>query len=191
MCRIRHLLLASGLLLLGPACASSSATVYIHPLADFSLVQKIAVLPLQNLAADPNAGEWVRQILVNEILAQGAFEVVEPWQVNKVLVERQVADVGSLSPEELTAIAQDLGAQAVLLGTVLQFERGRFGTLTAPEIGVTLRLVDAETGIVIWSASDSISGVSFGDRLLGTDGPDLTEATSLLVRNLLATLLEA
>lgn len=110
--------------------------------------------------------------------------------MNKVLVERQVTGVGRPAPEDLSAIAQDLGAQALLLGTVLQFERGRFGTLTAPEIGITLRLVDAETGIVIWSASDSVSGVSLGDRLLGTDGPDLTEATSCLARDLLATLVE-
>lgn len=69
---IPRLLPAAAALMAG-GCAGSTAAVYIHPLADFSQVQRIAVLPMENLAADANAGEWVRQILVNELLAQGAF----------------------------------------------------------------------------------------------------------------------
>ena len=178
---------------LSGCAASADTTVYLHPLADLSLVKRIGVLPLENLATLPNAGTWVQQILTTELLAQGYFDVIEPWEVKRALAERQFVDpqgqlIPQISPEELAELAQALDSEALLLGTVLQFERARYGTLTAPQIGLSLRLVDAQTGLVIWSATDSRSGVSFGDRLIGADGPDLTAATAELVRSLLSTL---
>lgn len=184
-------LAALPLALIAGCATAGENTVYIHPLADFSIIQRVGIMPLDNISSNPQAGEWVRQILTNEILAQGVFEVVEPWEVNRLLTEKKITAIGELSPQELAEIAESLNAQALVVGTVLQFEKGRSGTLTAPEIGISLRLLDAETALVIWSATDSRSGVTFGDRLIGTDGPDLTSATSELVRSLLNTLVSS
>ncbi|RMH02852.1 MAG: hypothetical protein D6702_07610 [Planctomycetota bacterium] len=185
--RILPALLLAGL---AAACSTPSQVVYLHPLADLSLIKRIAVMPLGNLSSNTEAHQWVRQILNHELLVQGIFETVEPWEVNRVLLEKQIPQDGipSLSPEQLAELGQELGAQAFLVGDVLQFEQGRYGNLTAPEIGLSLRLLDVETGIVIWSATASKSGIGFTERLVGANGPDLTAATSELVRNLLSTL---
>lgn len=192
--KARHLRFLAPLLLgAGPAsfCACSSAegnVVYIHPLADFTQIQRVAVLPLENLAGDQNAGEWVRQIITNEMLAQGMFDVVEPWEVNRILLQQGITEVGVLSKEDLKKVAGALEAQALMVGTVLQFSRTRSGNVSAPEIALSLRLVDVETGLIVWSSTYSVSGISIGNKLVGTDGPDLTAATATLVRDLLGTI---
>ncbi len=183
------------------SCSAPQNVVYLHPLADLSLITKVAVLPFGNIASNQQAHEWVRQIVNHELLAQSLFETVEPWEVNRALAENQLliqADPAggtggppTLSPEDLAELGQTLNAQAFLVGDVLQFDRARFGNLSAPEIGISLRLLDVETGIVIWSATASRSGIGFTDRLVGADGPDLTAAASELVRELLATLATA
>ncbi|MBC8329180.1 MAG: hypothetical protein H8E31_10590 [Planctomycetes bacterium] len=172
-----------------PSCASAEGNVvYIHPLADFSLIERVGVLPLENLATDPSAGEWVRQVLTNELLAQGLFDVVEPWEMNRAVQKLGISEVGTLSKDQLRELAGTVEAQALMVGTVLQFNRGRTSNVSSPEIALSLRMVDVETGLVIWSTTYSVSGVSFGNKLTGTDGPDLTAATALLCRDLLGTI---
>jgi TolB-like protein len=174
--------------LLTPSCASAEGNVvYIHPLADFSLIQRVGVLPLENISTDPSAGEWVRQVLTNELLAQGLFDVVEPWEMNRAVLEKNLSEVGTLSKEQMRELAGVVEAQALMVGSVLQFNRGRTGNVSSPEVALSLRMIDVETGLVIWSTTYSISGVSLGNKLTGTDGPDLTAATSLLCRDLLST----
>ena len=175
--------------LLPAGCASNEGNVvYIHPLADFSLIQRVGVMPLENLSTDQAAGEWVRQVLTNELLAQGMFDVVEPWEMNRAVLENNLSEIGTLSKDQLRELAGTVEAQALMVGTVLQFNRGRSGNVSSPAVALSLRMVDVETGFVIWSTTYSISGVSLGDKLTGTDGPDLTAATSLLCRDLLRTL---
>ena len=97
--RLGTAFLAAGALLM-PSCASAEGNVvYIHPLADFSLIQRVGVLPLENISTDPSAGEWVRQVLTNELLAQGLFDVVEPWEMNRAVLEMNLSEVGILSKE--------------------------------------------------------------------------------------------
>jgi TolB-like protein len=185
--RLGTAFLAAGALLM-PSCASAEGNVvYIHPLADFSLIQRVGVLPLENISTDPSAGEWVRQVLTNELLAQGLFDVVEPWEMNRAVLEKNLSEVGTLSKEQMRELAGVVEAQALMVGSVLQFNRGRTGNVSSPEVALSLRMIDVETGLVIWSTTYSISGVSLGNKLTGTDGPDLTAATSLLCRDLLST----
>jgi TolB-like protein len=185
--RLGTAFLAAGALLM-PSCASAEGNVvYIHPLADFSLIQRVGVLPLENISTDPSAGEWVRQVLTNELLAQGLFDVVEPWEMNRAVLEKNLSEVGTLSKEQMRELAGVVEAQALMVGSVLQFNRGRTGNVSSPEVALSLRMIDVETGLVIWSTTYSISGVSLGNKLTGTDGPDLTAATSLLCRDLLTT----
>src|SRR5512143_2757798 len=70
------------MLMLIPACSTTTTTDYVHPKYDFSLIQKIGVLPFENLTQDQQAPERVRKVVVSEILAAGVLDVVEPAQVN-------------------------------------------------------------------------------------------------------------
>jgi hypothetical protein len=67
-------------------CAGKiNTTKFTNPQFDFGFVDKIAVLPLENLSSDNQAGERATRILITELLASGAVDVVEPGEVRAAL----------------------------------------------------------------------------------------------------------
>ena len=181
------------LLALVPAlqgCASSGneTAVYVHPSADFSNFRRIAVLPLENLTNERFAAERVREVLNVELCAQGLFDVVEAGEVNRVLRVTNLANPSELGPAELAALGKELGVQALLNGSVLEFEERRIGTISTPNIALSLRLIDVESGLVIWSVSDARAGAKLSTRLFGVGEESQSDATLRLVRQVLSTL---
>jgi hypothetical protein len=94
-----------------------------------------------------------------------------------------------LSTEDFQRIGKELGADALFLGTVVDFAESRSGGTTGPEVALQLRLVETATGATIWSTGESRSGASMSTRLFGVGGDSLTEAARELIRSQLATLL--
>lgn len=172
------------------ACATASSPSYIHPRYDFSVVQKIAVLPLENLTQDQQAGERVRKIVVSELLAAGVLDVVEPAQVNRVLNEQQIQSISSLASKQIQEISKSLGVQALILGSVDTYDRITVGGGSFAEVAITLRAIDAETGTVIWSTSKSAGGAGVFGRLFGFGGDTIYEATQKAVRTAVRTLFQ-
>jgi len=182
-------LLLGGLLAAGCASASHGA-VYVHPNADFSLYQRVAVLPLANLTTDRFAGERVREILCMELSMLGLFDTVDVGEVNRVMRVRDLADAANIGPEMIAALGSDLKAQGLLFGSVLEYRAQQTGSITSPEVGLSLRLVDVETGMVVWSVGDARRGLSVWTRLFGVGEKSHTEVARDLVRDLLQQLLD-
>ncbi|MCB9897956.1 MAG: hypothetical protein H6825_08130 [Planctomycetes bacterium] len=182
--------LVATLLAVVVGCASTEevGTAFLHPNADLSLVRRVAVLPLENMTSDRFAGDRVREILAVELLAQGLFDVVDAGEVNRVLRTRNIENVAALGPEAVRSLGEDLGVQALLLGSVMEYRERRSGTFTAPEIALSLRLVDVETGIAMWSVSGAHSGLDAMTRLFGTGEKSFTQVARDLVRHLLDSL---
>lgn len=170
------------------ACATASAAYYVHPTYDFSMIQTVAVLPLENLTAERLAGEKVRKVVVSEFLAAGVVNVVEPGQVNRALAQQGIEAVSSLSAQEFEKLGTTLGVQAFIVGSVDSYERISLGGVFFPEVSLTLRAVDAGTGTIIWSASHTGGGVGVAGRLFGLGGDTMSEAVQKTVRAAVATL---
>ena len=171
------------------ACASQvPGTVYYHPNADFSTYGRIAVLPLENLAVDRAAGERVRDVLVAELAAQGVFEVVDVGEVNRVLREQGFLDSSAIGPEGIRGLGEELGTQALVLGTVIEYRERRSGAVAAPEVALSVRLLDVESGIVVWSVSDARTGARLSTRLFGLGEMSLNQATREIVRRMIDTI---
>ena len=169
------------------ACATT-ATDYIHPKYDFSLVQKIAVLPLENLSLDQLAGERVRKSVVSEFLAAGIVDVVEPAQVNRALGEQQIQSVSSISVKQFQEVGKSLSVQALIVGSVDTYERINIAGGSFAEVAITLRAVDSASGAVIWSTSKSAGGPGIVGRLFGFGGDSMQEATQKAVHAAVSTL---
>lgn len=171
------------------ACAAA-AVDYIHPKYDFSLVRKVAVLPLENLSTDQLAAERVRKSVVSEMLAAGVLDVIETAQVNRVLGEQQIQSVSSMSAKQIQEVAKSLGVQALVVGSVDGYDRINVGGGSFAEVAVTLRAVDAATGEIVWSTTKSGGGVGVMGRLFGFGGDSMHEATQKAVRAAVATLFQ-
>lgn len=171
-------------------CASTEQTwsLYVHPSADWSTYARVAVLPLDNLTTERFAAERVREVLNVELSSQGLFEAVDLGEVNRTLRTQGLVNLGEIGPAEATALGQELGVQALLLGSVMEFSERRTGTITTPDVALSLRLMDVETGIVIWAVTDARVGAKLSTRLFGLGEESQTAATVRLVRDVLRTL---
>lgn len=176
------------------ACKSAMPpTEFTNPNFDFSFVERIAVLPFENLSNDRQAGFRATRLMVTELLASGAADVVEPGEVQAALRALPGAQFGRVavpSTEQIVTLGQELGVQAFILGTVTQSENLRSGAVPIPVVTLDVHLVEAETGAAVWAATHSERGGSMGAKVLGTGGQPIAETTRICVQRILASLIQ-
>ena len=136
-------------------CSRPAVRVHIHPDADLSFYTKVGVIPFATLSRDRFAGEKFGIEFTTALLALGEFDVVDYGvfinQLVKTLGTRSPGD--GLSVEQLQKIAEATGVQGVFYGTVMQYEMVSSGGNSFPVISVEGRLLDTETGTVVWMAT--------------------------------------
>jgi TolB-like protein len=168
----------------------SSRTVsesFVREEVDFAFVQKIAVLPFENNSDDEYAPERARDITITQVLAYGLFDTVEKGLVDSVLYEEALEPGTPLDPLTLKRLGQRLKVQAFIIGTVDLAGTGKVGPSSYPEMALTLRLIEANSGMILWQASGNYSGESTSGRLFGLKPDDQYQITIKLVRKLLRT----
>jgi hypothetical protein len=89
------------------------------------------------------------------------------------------------NPEEMVKFARLVNADAVITGTVREYGEVRSGTSSANVISVSLQMLEAETGRVIWSASATKGGIGAADRMFGGGGKPMNVVTQEAVKELL------
>jgi hypothetical protein len=174
------------LLLACSGCAgTASNVVYRNPNMDFGAIQTVAVMPFNNLTRETLAGERVRDAFMTMLQATGGVYVIPPGEVargvSRVSLERPAAP----SPEEVTKFAKIVGADAVFTGTVKEYGEVRSGTAVANVVSVSLQMLEAQTGKIVWSASSTKGGVTASDRLFGGGGEPMNGTTQKAVDDLL------
>jgi hypothetical protein len=160
---------------------------FLREEVDFGFIQRIAVLPYENNSADPFAAERARDVTITQVLSLGLFDAVEKVLVDNVMYEEGVDKGTAIDPLTLKRIGQRLQCQALLLGTVDLAGSGKIGTSTFSEKALTLRLIEVNSGLILWQASGHLSGASLGKRLFGLKPDDPFQVTLKLVRNMLKT----
>ncbi len=171
-----------------PGCAGTAPATYVHSNYDFSRVKKVAVLPLENLTTDQTAGEKVRKIVITELLATGVVDVVEPGQVNRVLTVQNIQNLTAMSPEEFKKVGAALGVQMLIVGSVESYDRVQIGGVQAPEVTITLRGIDGDSGTIVWATSHTQGGATLTARLFGLTGDSLSEVARKAAHEAVVTL---
>jgi len=173
------------------ACASGMATTrFTNPRFDFGFVERVAVVPFENLSNDSAAGARVTRLVITELLASGAVDVVEPGEVQAAL-DRMGARITTPSTEQVVSLGETLGVQAVVIGSVTQSETLRSGAVELPVVSLDVHMLETETGAAVWAATHTEKASGVGARLLGTGGEPLSETTRRCVRRVLITLIES
>lgn len=186
----RHTIIASillaGLTVLG--CSGNLATTeFTNPQFDFGFIERVAVLPLEDLAGDRQAGVRATRILITEILAAGAVDVVEPGEVQAV-VDRVVRGRSAPSQKEVVELGRELGVQAVMVGSVTQSEVLRSGAVSVPVVTLDLHLLETETGATVWAATHTERGSGAAAKWLGTGAEPISATTRKCVQKALRSL---
>jgi len=169
---------------------SSSTTRFVHPEADLPYYQKVAVMPFASLAQDRLAGEKVTSVFFSEVLRLGFDQVVEPGQFATAMTRIRGGTPHSnpWSSEDLAKLAEDTGVQGYFMGTVRDYEMTHVGRDSYPLLSLEVRFVDAATGRVVWSASETRRGGPAPPLLGFSATRTIGELTTQLCRDLVKTL---
>jgi hypothetical protein len=177
-----------GALMTPPLCLAQVTDVYRDAKMDFGSIQTVAVMPFSNLAHDQVVAERVRDVFINRLLASGAVYVLPVGEVARGITKLELQSPTSPTSEEIIKLGGLIKADAVITGVVREYGEVRSGTTTANVISMSIQMIEAGTGRVVWSASTK-GGISFWDRLIGGGGEPANKVTEHAVDALLDKLL--
>lgn len=116
----------------------------------------VAVLPLANYSGDATAIDVFTPLIARQLENLG-INVIEPGLTRQTLRRYRIRAVGTIDRAGAMALAGDLGAGYLVTGSIDLFVTG-----DVPEVGVSLRLVDAQSQRVVWARSTGAAATDYG-----------------------------
>jgi TolB-like protein len=163
------------LALLAAGCGGPRS--FVHPSTDIGFYKRLGVVNFANMTGDRFAGDKMTSSFLTELLLQKKFEVVEPGEFQRIVAEVRGSsgeEKKELGAEQIKLIGEKADINGIIEGEVKEFQMTRIGAEDFPLISVTVRLVDAPSGQVVWMSSYTEKGgpkfpiFSFGEtRTLG------------------------
>jgi len=156
----------------------SNANVYVAPVA--SAIEKVAILPFK--APTELIGSSVSDIFVTEMLRAKRYTLVERGQIDRVLGETEFA-LSGLSESAAIEAGKMMGADGVILGTVDEYAPVAYRGRSYPTVGASIRLIDCDSGRVMWSVDHASRSEDPADTLSLHARVVVHEMVAALVQN--------
>ena len=121
-----------------------------------------------------NVGVTVASLLTTELVKSGAYKVIERSQLQSILKEQNLSTSGVVAAQDAAKLGKVLGVSALVTGTVTEFtvntrSKGIMGIgkkTTTGKVALTVRMIDATTGEILFAADgtgeEAASGLSVG-----------------------------
>lgn len=126
---------------------------------DFNRVRRVTVLPFKDTPFSTK-GSVVSELFAKYLLKSG-YNVVEREELDSILKEQQLSLSGALNREQIKEIGKLSGVDAIITGSITLdvperdfFENG-YPRFIAAQVGLTCRMIDVETGEVLWIGSNT------------------------------------
>ncbi len=145
----RRWLCAAGLALALGGCAGSAPLVRgsgVLPL------ERVALLPLENLALKPEAGDMVTRVVYGALAQSQRCEMAEPGDVEAGMRDLRIRTSGMLTSDQAAKLASRLNVRYLLTGTILECGMVRTPDGEVPSVGLSLRMLRGVDGRVTWNA---------------------------------------
>lgn len=110
---------------------------------------RIAVLPFSNQTDYKRIETVFGRIFVSELIEKGSYLVAHEGDVRRILTQMGMLVGSELSSEQIRGLADRLGAQVVISGSILE-TRDDMGLGSDPSLAVVVRLLEASTGRTVW-----------------------------------------
>lgn len=143
---------------------------FVRDDVDFAGVTKVAVLPFFNYTTDKYAHQRVRNVAITQLLANRIADVVDRGIVDSVLFEEVIDPTQPIDLINLRRLGQRLQVQAFLVGSIDVTVGDKTGAY--PQLALTLRLLEAQTGAILWQSSGQWTSESFFGRVFGITPTD-------------------
>jgi hypothetical protein len=155
---MKWLLPAPRLAFLVVALASCAPSPRVFVGGQVSVPFRIGVLPLVNYTQTSEAPDRLGSILSVELARKEGFLVIDPGRVEEVLAYEPWMLADRIPPDLVDSLGVRLGADALLLGSVLTYGYRLDGGEQIPETSLALRILKCPGGQVLWSAVHSRDG---------------------------------
>jgi curli biogenesis system outer membrane secretion channel CsgG len=150
--------------------------------------------------ANQDIGKGIADLLVDKLVADGVYSVIERKALDKVLAEQNFSNSDRADPTSAAKIAKVLGVDAIVIGSITQFGRddkqtnvGGVGRLTdrfgvggvsrkesKAVVAVTARLIDTSTAEILASVTGRGESNRSGTGLIGAGGSAAAAAGGVL-----------
>lgn len=151
-------------------------------------IKKVAVLPFNNITGQREAGKIVTNVFVTEMFKSGRFHVEEPGNVFQFMIQERIDTIGEIEVERAKILGRRLNVDAVIVGTVEEFDDGRGGAFPSPVVSITARMIESDSGMLIWAAQKKKKG---DDYIIILDFGEVRSASALtqkIVREMIETI---
>lgn len=173
-------------------CGGATTRLFTKPIAESTYVtyqewgpnRNVAVMPFLNLSKDTEAAVKCRELFLAELYISSAFEdVVDEGEMLEVMRKLKIREGDALGKDTIKTLGDNLGVQALIFGTVHEYtERATKSAMFA----VSLRMVDVETGEILWLGNSSKEGGGSTLEALGlSDGPVVIEVARDVISGLI------
>jgi len=154
------LLVLAVILLLTTACRSSSLHYYAARDLDHQKVRRVAVLPLFNRTGFSEASRISTSAYIAQMVTKTDYQVEFPGNIQNFLVRERIIIRDKIDLSTIELMHKRLGVDAVVLGEVIEFfgPAGETGASDTPLVHLSVRMVDAETGRILFMASHFRTG---------------------------------
>lgn len=153
---------------------------------DFAIVTKVAVLPFFNHTEDKFAHQRIRNVAITQLLANGIADVVDRGIVDSVLFEEVIDPRQPIDLINLKRLGQRLNVQAFLMGSIDAVQSKKRGLY--PQMALNLRLVEAQSGTILWQSSGHWTSESFFGKIFGVAPTDSFHVNLKLLDRMLRSL---
>lgn len=144
--------------------------------------------------ADQDIGKGIADLLVDKLVNDGKFSVIERKELDKIIAEQNFSNSDRADPASAAKLARILGVDAIIIGSITQFGRddkktgiggggfGGFGRKVGiggfekreakAQVAVTARLINTETAEILASVTGKGESMRSGTSLLGAGAGD-------------------
>lgn len=143
---------------------------------------RIAVMEFENKA--DNQYWWrggaaaIQDVFVTELVKSGKFRVIDRERLNTLLQEQNLSSSGRIDPSSLVRVGKLIGVDYFLVGSVTEYGKenkggGGFGISVRKSKftgAANARLIDAETGEIIWADEGRAEESNSKVRVRGVGG---------------------
>jgi hypothetical protein len=144
--------------LLKSSILAPNPSAYFSPDLDAGMLGRMVVLPFRNRTRQRGAGQAAADLISWSLVSSGGATLVEAGDATRRLLERGWRTGVPIGKEEILSLGLDPGVDAVLMGAVEKWAEGETRSDRAPEIGLSARLLDARTGVILWAADHDRRG---------------------------------
>ncbi len=144
---VRHTFLCLLVLCLFFGCGKKTPQAVRPEAAPKPVIRLVAVLPVDNRSADPQAARVLRERVLKEIYFKGYPKI--PLAVVDEKIAKNVKDAARISPK---IIGDMLGVDAVMYCTLLEWKTSFFYVYARTSVSARFELRSAKTGETLWKA---------------------------------------